>query len=331
MAGRPWGFWTKQKLDLLSTYLDAFTVASKRAGKTVYLDLFAGQADNILKETGTRIDGSPIRAMKAQPPLDRVVLFELPHKAAEIQRDLNEKFPNRVADVTVWPGDCNETIDVALRDLAARDLNWAPTFAFIDQQGADVTWATLTKLARHRRSAKYKTELWMFFGHALLPRALSDRRPNNEFVVRMNQMLGTTEWHGSLRAWMSGDLTGRQFRDELLNWMRWRLETELGYQWTHWFELRNTNNQPIYAMIFATDNAAGNSIMSDLYGVAAREYPLMLKEARQLRARAKGGEQRELALNLTDGLVLPAEELYTLTRPTRPFGLDEYEELEPYA
>lgn len=46
VAKRGWGYWTEAKLDILSNYLPAFTTASKKAGKTVYLDLFAGSAAN---------------------------------------------------------------------------------------------------------------------------------------------------------------------------------------------------------------------------------------------------------------------------------------------
>lgn len=47
MPRRSWGWWTEQKLDVLADYLAAFTKASMRAGTTVYLDLFAGQAQNV--------------------------------------------------------------------------------------------------------------------------------------------------------------------------------------------------------------------------------------------------------------------------------------------
>ena len=69
MAERPWGFWTESKLDMLSAYLPAFTTASKqRARSTVYLDLFAGQAANISRETGRAIEGSLLRALRTDPP-----------------------------------------------------------------------------------------------------------------------------------------------------------------------------------------------------------------------------------------------------------------------
>lgn len=323
---RPWGFWTKQKLDVLSEYLDAFTTASKyRArGTTVYLDLFAGEAENRLGLTGSIIEGSPLRALRARPPLTKIVLFELPAKAVALEHELRRQFPDR--DFQVWPGDCNDTIDDALAELRALNLRWAPTFALIDQQGPDVRWETLMKLADHKRGSKYKTELWMFFGHALLPRALGVKVPNEEFARLVDRMLGTTTWREAYHARRRGELDGREFRDELLNWMRWRLEEELGYSHTHSFELRNTQNQVIYSMIFATDNPAGNKIMSSLYGRASQEFPLMLDEARRLREGA--GKDKQMLFDIADDEVSP-DKLYVHQPARLPYGLDRYDEAEP--
>lgn len=69
MAARSWGWWTEQKLDILGDYLSAFTRASTKSSQTVYLDLFAGQAQNVSRSRGEHpIRGSVRRAMDAQPP-----------------------------------------------------------------------------------------------------------------------------------------------------------------------------------------------------------------------------------------------------------------------
>ncbi len=82
MAERPWGFWTESKLDMLSAYLPAFTTASKKAPSTVYLDLFAGQATNVSRDTGIPIEGSLLRAVQTTPPFTILHGFELRHKRA---------------------------------------------------------------------------------------------------------------------------------------------------------------------------------------------------------------------------------------------------------
>jgi hypothetical protein len=68
-------------------------------------------------------------------------------------------------------------------------------------------------------------------------------------------------------------MTGAQFRDELTNLMRWRLEKYLGYKTTLGFKVTNTNGQGIFDMIFATDHWAGEKIMTDLCSAAMRRQP----------------------------------------------------------
>jgi three-Cys-motif partner protein len=243
------GFWTEHKLDILSAYLNGFTSAAKnKASSTVYLDLFAGQAQNESRLTGLPIDGSAVRALRATPPLSTVVLFELPPKAAALRAKLTVEFPGR--DIPVLEGDCNLRIDAALARLSG--LRWAPTFAFIDQQGAEIRWETLVKLARHKRGSQYKVELWLLFAAPQLPRGLGVKRETDEgFARRVDAMLGCSDWREAYQARLDGELDGTQFRVELTNWMRWRLEQTLGCRHTHAFELRNVNGAPVYSMVFA--------------------------------------------------------------------------------
>jgi three-Cys-motif partner protein len=323
-AARAWGFWTEHKLDILSAYLNAFTKASKHKaqGTTIYLDLFAGQAENASKLTGQPIDGSPVRALQASPPISTVVLFELPQRASKLEAQLKTRFPNR--DIRVFAGDCNARVDSALRQL--NDVTWAPTFAFIDQQGAEIRWSTLEKLARHKQRSKYKVEIWLLFAHAQLPRGLKRRSDiEDRFAQNVDAMLGTTDWRIAYNARIADELTAGQFRDELTNWMRWKLENSLGYKHTHAFELRNVGGTPVYSMVFATDNDAGNRIMSHLYGEAAKVHPKMREEALALRRGQDEEEAGTLALfpPMARESTLPAEKLYCPAPPHTPFGYRE--------
>jgi three-Cys-motif partner protein len=64
-VARKWGFWTRYKLELLERYLDAFTTTTKyKASKTVYLDLFGGEPENVDRDTLSPIDGSARIALK---------------------------------------------------------------------------------------------------------------------------------------------------------------------------------------------------------------------------------------------------------------------------
>lgn len=113
-----------------------------------------------------------------------------------------------------------------LADLA--EVNWAPTFAFLDQQSTEVQWPTLEQLARHKRADKWKTELWLLCASDLLPRGLRLRQDEIDVSIaeRITSMFGTEAWTLSLQAARENRLSGAEFRAELTNLMRWRLEQD---------------------------------------------------------------------------------------------------------
>ena len=290
--GRDWGFWTEQKLQMLADYLPAFTQAAKNKahGRTVYLDLFAGDTRNMSRTTGEEISGSPRVALDTSPEFTKVRLFELPRHAARLEAELTAEYPGR--DLRVWAGDCNEQIDAALAELAT--FNRAPTFAFVDQYAAEIHWATLEKLAAFKRGSRYKVEMWLLFAPSMLPRGLAaeDPRVGAEFRTRIDAMFGSQAWTAIYDDRKAEYLSGADFRSEMVNLMRWRLENNLGYKNTHSFEMLNTRGVSLYTMLFATDNDAGNRIMSWIYRKAARRQPEMRAQAvaaRQARKEEKEG------------------------------------------
>jgi hypothetical protein len=82
-------------------------------------------------------------------------------------------------------------------------------------------------------------------------------------------------------------LSGAQFRAELTNLMRWRLEKDLGYEATLTFHVTNTGGSEIFDMIFATDHWAGEKITTDLYNAARRRQSELRTRSRLNRRRAK--------------------------------------------
>jgi three-Cys-motif partner protein len=320
MAERPWGYWTEQKLSMLADYLPCFTTASKtKARTTLYLDLFAGDVENVSRTTGVAIAGSPKVALDTAPPFGKVVLFELPAEAARLDQQLHRQYPGR--DLVVYPGDCNLTIDQALRDLLP--LASAPTFAFIDQYAAEIRWTTLGKLAQFKRRSPYKVELWLLFAPSMLPRGLGQDDPVRaaKFADRMTAMYGTPAWQHIHAARLEGRLSPADTRYELVNLMRWRLQKVLGYTVTHTFEMKNTHGGPMYEMIFATDNAAGNRIMSHIYGLAAERQPRMREEALATLRALEEERRGELALFPAPARTVAPGALYQHRPPEVPYHL----------
>lgn len=243
---------------------------------TVYLDLFAGEPQNFDKDTGQPIDGSAAIALQTVPPFTRLRFFELPPKAQQLETDLRTRFPGR--DIKAVPGDCNLTIQSALAELDS--VRWAPTFAFIDPNGPDFHWTTLKALAEHKRGSRYKVELWILFPVGLFMRNLPRKKVlTPEWSNKLTLMYGTPEWGDIYNDRVAGILDGASAADEYLNLMRWRLENILGYRRTHPLEVENEQGAHLYDMIFATDNEAGDRIMTNLYSHAGEDFPAMRKEA----------------------------------------------------
>lgn len=316
MASRSWGFWTEAKLDILSKYLRAFTTASKSAGKTVYLDLFAGNQNNYRRDTGGDFAGSVHRALQTEPAFDRLLLFELPDVAKELEDSLRSQFPTRSFEVVA--GDCNDTLLAALDRLRAADLAWAPMFAFVDPYATTaLRWETLAALADFKRDQKFKVELWLNFSGSAIPRLRGLDDPAQD--ARISAMFGTEDWRHIAQSREAGALGPDAARYEYTNLMRWRIETVLDYKRTHSLEIKNTSGAYLYDLIFATDNAAGDKIMGDVYNTALGENERMRLDALERRRESRTGEARLFDLGEISSSA-DADLHYVHELPEPPYG-----------
>ncbi|GIG90918.1 three-Cys-motif partner protein TcmP [Plantactinospora endophytica] len=274
---REWQYWTRNKLEILAGYLPAFNQASAKARHRVYVDLMAGQPFNRDRATGVEFDGSARLALAAKPGFTKLAFCEMATKAAKLQQDLPARYPDRINDFTIYPGDCNATIDQVLRDLSP--YRRYPTFVFVDQQAAEVAWRTLEKAARFRDGIR-KSELWILASPAMVAKGVKGTNAD-AFVERVDRLYGTKAWQTIQAARDADAISAEEYRDEMVNLLRRRLEKGLGYANTARIPMRMLHGMPIYDMVFATDHEVGQKIMTHLYRKAAEREPEMLAEARE--------------------------------------------------
>jgi three-Cys-motif partner protein len=285
-AKQSWGFWTQSKLQILEDYLPAFlTASSLRAKGAVYLDAFAGEGAGRDRLTDSEFDGSARIAAAAVATNDSGFRFtylrfvELNRtRAVEIRREFRSDFPGR--DIDVVPGDCNEEIPRLLAEMP-NELTWYPTFAFLDPFGIELHWDTIRALADHKRNRTYKVELFMLFAAPAIMRiaGLTPEKAVTDADRRLTELFGSDEWQPIVDARRRRLIGGDQAREAFVNIMRWRLAHDLGYERTHVLEFKNSRGTPLYHMVFATDNAAGDRIMANLYGTAAKRNQDMAQDA----------------------------------------------------
>ena len=233
---RKWGFWTEIKLDALDRYLARFTTASKRASTTVYLDLFAGSVDNLRRDDNTRhFTGSTVRAMETIPPFTHLRFFEVSQQALKLRSDLSARFPDDDRYVVI-DGDCNVTISRALHDLRVQGLDFSPTFCFIDPDGLDVDWSTLSTVASFKNSrARTKPEMLILLSHTTIPRLAgwdSSMGLDEELSSTVTALYGTQGWRHIHNRRMSDGLGASDARTLYTELFRYRIQQVLGYRRT---------------------------------------------------------------------------------------------------
>jgi hypothetical protein len=114
------------------------------------------------------------------------------------------------------------------------------------------------------------------------------------FARRVDTLYGTPDWRRIQLARDRDITSAEEYRDEMVNLQRRRLEQDLGYVMTARIPMRMPSGLPIYDMVFATDHPVGNKIMTDLYRKAAEREPLMRQEAK---AKAKDKRSRDAGLD----------------------------------
>jgi three-Cys-motif partner protein len=253
---RDWGPWTVIKLDALERYFRAFTIASRKANRTLYLDLFGGRPENQGRHDGRLFNGSAVRAAATTPKFSRLVVSELDRKAALAQRTALAEVAGSRAEVLT--GDCNRVVPDRLTELAREDpeWRWAPTFALVDQFSAEVEWTTLQAVAAFKNPrARTKAEIFMLIAPGFNLRGIHgpSGKINRPYVGQIHPMFGTLDWRMILAAREDELLTAAQTRDEMVNLMRWRLVNILGYRWCVPLTVVNTHGRQIFDLLFATD------------------------------------------------------------------------------
>lgn len=274
------GDWTKDKLDRLRKYLQAYITIFTRNTKasyfrTVYIDAFAGSGvrasrtppanENILLELQQDADaqklleGSPQVALSISPPFDRYVFIDSNedhlHRLSEVIR----KFPALEERSKIIPGDAN----VILQSLC-RNSDWKKerAVAFLDPYGMQVEWSTIEAIAATRA-----IDMWLLFPlgqgvNRLLPRK---SLPGDAWGKRLTQSFGTEDWQTifyseSLQIALfdsdPGLIKDTNF-DRIAAFFNQRLADVFAAVAPNPLPLRNSKNVPIFLLCFAAGNPKG--------------------------------------------------------------------------
>lgn len=190
--GRFGGSWTTEKLEILGSYLAAYTTALKNQPfKLMYIDAFAGTGDISVQQehNGPRaiIDGSARRAIKIEDkPFDRLILIEKDYE--RYRKLVHLKTENPIRDIQIENCDANSF----LRNL---DVNWKEWrgVLLLDPFATEVEWATIEKVAQFNA-----LDTWILFPVSAITRMLpKSRLPDDvsrKWAKKLTQIFGDDSW-----------------------------------------------------------------------------------------------------------------------------------------
>ena len=293
------GSWTRDKLQILRGYLEAYTTALKRQNFTlVYVDAFAGtgyinpssrdsrQADPVWgdeldDEAKEMFKGSTRLALEVDDrPFDRFLFVEQNPSFIGALNGLKQDFPGR--EIQTWPGDANQVLQLwceVQNEKLGTPWRGERAVIFLDPFATEVEWKTVSELAETK-----SVDVWILFPISAITRNLpNEREPESGNAAMLDRVFGGHEWHelyqirqreplqmGMFNQAVPDELMadGGIIRDEQEAIVRVYLD-KLGSafpavaQSPKWF--RNSHNSPLFAFMFAAANPGrGGQIALDI-------------------------------------------------------------------
>ena len=200
------GRWAESKYRLISLYDELFATGMKNKwDQRVYIDLYAGAGYSRIRETETRLKGSPILALTTQCPFDKYIFCE---EQTELLGALTIRAKREAptANVVFVPGTCDSQIERICNEIPrASSSNRVLSLCLVDPFDFGLKFATIRRLSN----------VYIDF-LVLLAVGMDANRAYGHYVdgknPKLDEALGNVKWRERWRAKPRG-------RDEFLNFV----------------------------------------------------------------------------------------------------------------
>ncbi len=249
---------TEIKLGYLVRYLDMFTTAMRKKPWRAlhYLDLFSGPGKCRIRENGRIILGSPLLALTLKYPFTRYLFVDNDQKMIEALH-VRCNILNNSTGIELFQGDSNRVVNNITEQIHSIDREfikgkWSSlNLAFLDPEGFEVEWDTMTILARINR-----IDLIIYYPLMGLNRNMK-KNFKSATTNRIDRFFGSQGWRDIYTKYQSGQL--KNLHRCLLDFYEDNLE-KLDFLVIRENEplIRNTiTNAPMYRLVFASKDQLG--------------------------------------------------------------------------
>lgn len=282
------GDWTEEKLNRVSKYLPAYVHVLKDKGlKYAYIDAFAGTGYRELKDTelqgeGSQLllfpelaeqetqkfmDGSARIALQTEPRFNKYIFIEKDSKKIPELIKLKTEFVDLNDDITIVNDDANNY----LLKLCSKDWLKNRAVLFLDPFGMQIPWSTIEAIAQTQA-----VDLWYLFplGIAVNRLLTKDGNIRESWRRKLDNIFGTNDWAEafyqpveeqnkqlSLFEIDNSPLSKKVEKvanfDSIGQYFVERLKTIFPGVAEKPLVLRNSRNNPLYLLCFASANPRG--------------------------------------------------------------------------
>ena len=263
------GKWTKDKLEILASYLDTYTTALKNQPfNLIYVDAFAGsgswnpKSGYSMEEYGDfreLLKGSASIALDVQDkPFDRLIFIERDPQRSESLEQLRVEHRDRRIEVI------NDDANVALPGMCADMAGNDRAVVFLDPYATEVSWETVKTIAETG-----KIDCWILFPLMAITRMMPrNSEPTKALSTQLNRIFGGREhWQDFYTTSKQLSLLGDELplqrevgSSQIADCYRRRLKSVFQLMAPTSRTFLNSKNSPMFELFFAASNPHGAPI-----------------------------------------------------------------------
>jgi three-Cys-motif partner protein len=263
------GIWSEVKLDIIKEYASAYSkiMEAWRRDKIsrlswIYIDGYAGPGYHVSKTTGERVEGSPLIAMKTDPPFHEYHFIDTEEARAKQLREL----AGDRTDVYTYTEDCNT---VLLRDVfpRAKRSDYRRALCLLDPYNIDLKWDVIEAAGKSE-----SIEIFLNFMVMDINRNAMRKRMEKSIQSKVDQLtrlVGDESWKDAgyrKVETLFGEDYEKVSNDEFAEWFRQRLITKAGFKFVPKpMPMKTKNKSVIYYLFFASQKPAASTIVTQIF------------------------------------------------------------------
>jgi three-Cys-motif partner protein len=260
------GYWSEIKLDIVKEYAQAYSRILKAHNFSIaYIDGFAGSGVHLSRSTKDFVSGSPLNALKIEPPFNDYFLIDLDGNKTDQLRGFQEVTERE--GVHIINGDCN---NVLLGEVfpQVRYNNYRRALCVLDPYGLHLNWEVIETAGRMK-----SIEIFLNFPIMDINRNALWHRPDAasaEGQARMTAYWGDESWKQAAyrkeRMLFGDDDEVKRDNEEVVNAFMKRIKSKAGFKYVPApVPMRNAKNAVIYYLFFASQNPTASKIVNDIF------------------------------------------------------------------